>query len=106
MSYRDVIKFLFECRKSSYIALNLLIMNIRIKKIFFSKKIFLYPSLISTGGFIYTLLSDLKLYNQAMIIKTLIPSGDALDVPFVFLGYLLYGNKTSHIVRFGHLSRP
>ena len=61
---------------------------------------------ISTGGFIYTLLSDLKLYNQAMIIKTLIPSGDALDVPFVFLGYLLYGNKTLHIVRFGHLSRP
>ena len=39
MSYRDVIKFLFECRKSSYIALNLLIMNIiRIKKIFFLKK--------------------------------------------------------------------
>ena len=37
MSYRDVIKFLFECRKSSYIALNLLIMNIRIKKIFFLK---------------------------------------------------------------------
>ena len=38
MSYCDVIKFLFECRKSSYIALNLLIMNIRIKKIFFLKK--------------------------------------------------------------------
>ena len=52
---------------------------------------------LSTGGFIYTLLSDLKLYKQAIIIKTLIPSGDALDVPFVFLGYLLYGNKTSHI---------
>ena len=34
----DVVTFLFESRKSSYIVLNLLIMIIRIKKIFVLKK--------------------------------------------------------------------
>ena len=50
----DVIRFLFDSRKSSYIVLNLLlIMIIRIKKIFvFKKSSDNHPSLVRTGKFI------------------------------------------------------
>ena len=49
----DVITFLFDGRKSYYIVLNLLIMIIRIKKIFVLKKSSSnHPCLVRTGKFI------------------------------------------------------